>query len=355
MSLVTVLLNKNKIEEKLKNNINLYKDDDFNKLILDQLIRECLLMQYHLLSDHLAKNSLNKRNYKDDLSGNDLVFSYYTHHYKHNNIALNDECLETITAYEKYMKFTEDIRFFTKEEFENKLDNKLFLILEEIIDMFHFILQYNIFLEEHMHLTLLDDDVKNSISQKSLSRYISNDTKYNYILNETLKIEAAHINTYLLNELNVLNIGVDKSKLTDEAFINKCLDIFKINQDFVRTTAFKDWKNYENTYYTPAKFTELFNINRLMYKNMMELLLIFINKHHDILVKRIEHLFNVNNYFNEGTTYMTAYKYTEYKLFLIVAFINAIYMSKNEENIRRQKEDPRYTGRKEGNILGVKA
>lgn len=351
MSLVTILLNKDKIKKKISNNVKLY-DNTSLRTQLDELMKECLITQYYLLSHHLAKNSLNKRNYDDKLYGDDLLFNYYTHQYKHNNIALNDECLEIISANEKYIEFLSNKELkntLTKKEYQDKLNNKIFLILEEIIDVLHFILQYNILLEEHMHLSLLDDDIRKDITQKSLLKYITNNTKYNDILIKTLEVEAAHINTYILNEMyekKYEDVGVN------DFFNDKIFNIFRLNQEFIRLTAFKDWKNYEKTYYNPTKFTELFNINRNMYINIIELLTAFISK--DYVIDKINELIDFEHYTKDININYEKYP-KEYNISLIMILVNAIYMSKNEENVRRQLEDPRYTGKKEGKVFGILA
>ena len=37
----------------------------------------------------------------------------------------------------------------------------------------------------------------------------------------------------------------------------------------------------------------------------------------------------------------------------VFKIVYGVYMGKLSENLRRQKEDPRYTGKQEGNIVGI--
>ena len=310
MSLVSIYSNKDVIINKIKN-LNEQKFDSDLQL-MSYVISECLLKQYEMMRKVLNPNMIKKRFFKQELRGNQLKNALYQHIYSHNHIALTDEIFEVKEAITKY---------------NNKLNNNQdtmmaeLLILEEYIDTFHFILEYTALLEEHNLITLISNK---NFTVNTLNYYYVFNNKFSNQVNEMLKYEGYHIISYLY-DTDQLNLELDDEFILD--------NLLKLNREFIRECNFKDWKNYPDDFYSPIKFGKLFKINRDMYSLCISGIGNYINT--------LSFLFNPEMTFRCNS------------LKDVFSAIYGLYMAKREENIRRQNNDPRYTGKDEGEIVGV--
>ncbi len=312
MSLVSIYTNKNIISDKIEELRNM--NFDSTATLSSYVMSKCLLGQYDMMRSVLNKNMLKKRHFDPELKGSELLNSLYQHIYSHNYIALQDEIYEIHDAVKKL---------------NNKLDvcteeplMELLLVIEEYIDAFHFILEYTALLEEHYMLSLAAEE---SIIVENLNYYYTEDNTFAKNVKEMLKNEGSHIISYLLDD-NLLLGNIDK---TDADYLD---EMARVNRDFIRSCNFKDWKNYPDDYYSKFKFGELFELNRKLYISVITGLSEYIN----VIGYLIDINFNPNN------------------LKDVMTVIYGLYMAKREENIRRQNNDPRYTGKKEGEIVGIK-
>jgi len=310
MSLVSIYSNKDVIINKIKS-LNEQKFDSDLQLA-SYVISECILKQYEMMRNVLNPNMIKKRFFKQELSGNQLKNALYQHIYSHNHIALTDEIFEVKNAITKY---------------NNKLNNNQdtlmakLLILEEYIDTFHFILEYTALLEEHYLITLVSNK---DFTVSNLNYYYVFNNKFSEQVNEMLKNEGYHIISYLY-DTDQLNLELDDEFILD--------NLLKLNREFIRKCNFKDWKNYPDDFYSPIKFAELFKINRDMYS---------------LCISGIGNYLNTLSFlFNSEMTFSCN------SLKDVFSAIYGLYMAKREENIRRQNNDPRYTGKDEGEIVGV--
>jgi len=300
MSLVSIYTNKDHLQKILETDIDVY-----------DVINNNLNNQYDMMRNNLNKNMLNKRYFDKNTKDKTLEDALYQHIYSHNHIALEDEIFETLDAFRKWTS-----------KYNNKEDLLMaeLLLLEEAIDMYHFILEYTCILEEHYLLTLLPEGLFN---YDSLDYYYTGNNDFSNSVKEMLISESFHINRYIreskdLNLHDMFNIDLELYSLLE------------LNRNFIRLCNFKDWKKYESNYYSPYRFGELFNINREMYVKCINIISTCINT--------INYLLNIE---------------LEYDLDSVFKIINATYLTKREENIRRQLNDPRYTGKAEGEIVGV--
>jgi len=308
MSLVSIVKNEDIIKEKL--NYILGKD-------IRIVLRECLEAQYDMMRENLNSNMIKKRYFNSNISGKELLNALYQHIYSHNHIALTDEIFETLDANniknEKYLK-CEDTELAE------------LLIAEEIIDTFHFILEYTILLEEHYLLTLENPD---KITVDNLPFYYIHKNSFWKGVLAMLYKESNHILHYI-NENGEVEINKIIANSDYFLLINFLKEMLKNNRDFIRLCNFKDWKHYPDNYYSPYLFGELFKINREMYVNCVNALSFTFNS----LIKYLD----VD---------------IEYSTENILKLMYAVYMATREENIRRQNNDPRYTGKNEGEVVGV--
>jgi len=111
------------------------------------------------------------------------------------------------------------------------------------------------------------------------------------------------------------------------------INLLRLNREFIRKCNFKDWKNYPKDFYDAVRFAELTNITRKMYYLFIEIFSFY--NHYGNVLYNDEPRFNI---YNLGDTLQLIY---------------GIYMAKRTENIRRQTNDPRYTGENTGKIIGV--
>lgn len=310
MSLVSIYSNKEIIADKIKELQSLPFTSDWQ--LASYVISECMSKQYEMMRNNLNSNMLEKRMFDRYLGGSQLKDALYQHIYSHNHIALTDEIFEVKDAV---------IKYFNKLDTGSDTYMTELLILEEYIDTFHFILEYTALLEEHYLISLVDN---NKFTVESLDYYYVENNRFSRQVNEMIKAEGSHIISYLY-DTDQINF-----ELCDNTLLNNML---ALNREFVRLCNFKDWKTYPEDFYSPAKFAELFKLNRDMYA-------LCIN--------------GVANYIDTMSFLLDqkpAFDSTSIRDILSVMY--GLYMAKREENIRRQNNDPRYTGKTTGEIVGI--
>jgi hypothetical protein len=310
MSLVSIYSNKEIIADKIKELQSLPFTSDWQ--LASYVISECMSKQYDMMRNNLNSNMIEKRLFDRYLGGSQLKDSLYQHIYSHNHIALTDEIFEVKDAV---------IKYFNKLDSGSDTFMTELLILEEYIDTFHFILEYTALLEEHYLISLVDN---NKFTADNLDYYYVGHNRFSRQVNEMIKAEGSHIISYLYDTEQIT------TELCDNTLLNNMLTL---NREFIRQCNFKDWKNYPEDFYSPAKFAELFKLNRDMYS-------LCIN--------------GVANYIDTMSFLLDqkpAFDSTSIRDILSVMY--GLYMAKREENIRRQNNDPRYTGKTEGEIVGI--
>lgn len=309
MSLVSIVRNKDIIKEKLN-------------YIIGQspgiVFKECLEAQYDMMRENLNSNMIKKRYFNSNISGKELLNALYQHIYSHNHIALTDEIYETKDAL-----LLEEIKHWNSEDTELAE----LLTVEELIDTFHFILEYTILLEEHYLLTL---EEPSKITVDSLPfYYVCKNSFWQGVLSMLYK-EAFHILQHVKDNVTIDEEIASRANFGEE-YIRGFLNLMASNnREFIRLCNFKDWKQYPEDFYSPYLFGELFKINRDMYINCISAL---------------------------SLTFYSMVKFLdldlEYSLDNVLYLMYAVYMAKREENVRRQNNDPRYTGKNEGEVVGV--
>lgn len=380
MSLVSIYKNKELIRHFYEINKYSIIDNKTNLRIktnsqeyVTKVISDCLLYQYDMMRKYLNINAINKRFFDSNLKGDELLDAWYQHIFSHNYIALNDEYYEVYDALYKFAKNSKLLEnecnneaiTIAKEEALIKIKDKIFmsdlLITEEVIDAFHFILEYVIITEELYQLML--EVNREDITVNNLEYFFvdcSDDNKFYNAVKTMLDKEASHIASYILNN--------DYR----EMFEQSCVDInnkdmlvlfnTKINRAFVRETNFKDWKKYDfRQFYSQLKFANLFILTRNMFMGLIYMIHMLTNNF-DSVRKMLNTELNYDCDTDYEDIYVSEDEDEEYNYFMnyIFSFLYAIYMSKREENIRRQgggdksKADPRYYSNGTGSVVGDK-
>lgn len=330
MSLVTIIENKDIISNKI-HELYAFKFDSLY-VQCGYALSECLVKQYEMMRKNLNKNSVNKRFYSSDLSGKKLLNAYYQHMYMHNHIALEDELYEIVEAIEKYNQTNDYEQNLPPNELSEKLFRRKMLILEEIIDAFHFILEYTDIIEEHYRLQLTYDTIYNA---DILMHNVTDPGKLEDDIIYMIRNEGPHIVTWLESRhFSEKFVSLNKEESWNSCNNTHIIALHRLNRDFMRKINFKDWKNYPEDFYSPSKFGELNEINRMMFS---ELFMLFENN--------MQFIYDL----------IPDIKYRTTVLIEIFSNMYGIYMAKREENIRRQNNDPRYTGNATGEVVGVKA
>lgn len=312
MSICSIYSNIDKIKEYLKEIDSKKFDSDW--LCASFVITDCAVKQYEMKRNYLNINTVNKQALSDDLKGFKYLDHMYQHIYMHNHIAMEDELYEVFDALDKY-----------KNKLLNDKDTTIseLLILEEYIDAYHFITELTGTLEEHYLHNLECKNRENSYHSANSNYLFVGSNNFSDKVKILLNEEGSHIISYLydndmLSELN--------SEVSDE----DCLyNLLRLNRDFIRETNFKDWKQYPDDYFNSAKFGKLYILNRKMYGNI------------------IKGIYNSL----ECIAFMTNKEIKSNSD--IFKFIWAVYMTKRDENIRRQKEDKRYKLDNIGEAVGV--
>ena len=348
MSLVSILKNTDDIAaEKTKIFHDTAKLDC--KETIQYVMKRCLLQQYDLMRTSMNQNMIDKRHFNPELKGKELIDALYQHIFSHNFIAYNDELFEVYEALEKRVNLRNKYHDFLAKPKENLAaeipegfvrDFILVegLVIEEIIDVFHFLLEYIILLEELNQIMLLDsiDD----LTVNDLHRYYvdcHNGNIFYKSVVEMLDGEASHLASDIFD---LFTDWVESKHFDNEYYYgydidnNDFIKYVKCNRDFVRNTNFKDWKQYDvKSFYNQAQLTKLFDITRTMTKQLFTVLMKMTYNFSEIPES------NILNPCPEDV------KST-------IVTLGAIYNSKRNENKRRQLNDPRYKINNTGEIVG---
>lgn len=321
MSLVSILKNADSIrEEKIKLKQLTSGLDDAS--VIQYIISRCLEQQYKIMRTKYNQNMINKRHFDKNLSGYALIDALYQHIFSHNYIAYNDELFEVWDALKERNTSTE---YHTNPEKKLLIDG---LVIEEVIDVFHFLLEYIILLEEFSCIMLMNDvDVINVLHLDSIYVDCNNSLIYNNTT-EMLNKESAHLASEIIETDN--RIKANDSSLIPSNFT----EFVNTNRQFIRNTNFKDWKEYDiKAYYNHAQISKLFYITRNMVK--------------DFVVMMKEH----TQYFNMIDDERVKNENSDSIVDAVIC-LGAIYNAKLAENYRRQESDPRYKLNATGEIVG---
>ena len=333
MSKVTLLDYKLTIGEKIK-----YIHDrlSLESIPLEELggvvFSETLEAQYRMMRDHLNKNTIRKRFFDQSLKNKELLNTYYSHAYTHNHVAFEDEVFEVLDA----VNGLSDV-----SETPERVKLKKLLVLEELIDVYHFLLEYSCLLKEH---TLMQIECakygerKKDFTVADLERFLTLDDNFGveyyegrkYNVFDFLRLEGKHVSYDVFSREFSLNLhGIPFDCGGKQALFY----LFQLNREFVRNCNFKDWKTYSEDFYDAVKFAGLNNVVRKMYYVFMRVFSSYV------------HFVNV--------LYTNGVRFAKSNYADSLQVIYGIYMAKREENIRRQRSDPRYTGESSGEVVGV--
>ena len=370
MSLVTIEKNRDSIIAKLKEIEVLANEnapDLFNKYIMSQ----CCLKQHEWVRDNLLTKYVKDRHYADDYSGYSLVNNFFGFMYMHNYIAIMDEIYEAKDAQLKYKTNFELVQKEMKKGLDNreaiesakdKLNLAGKLVIEELIDVFHFLLQYTTLLQQHQLVTLELNQEHSVFRVEDLEYWLTNKgDNLGKFVSEHIERAGKHID---LTDIQYDNYSINSIynyfSLNDGIydFFNKFDDVLddliELNRNFIRETNFKGWKEYPDNFYSVVKFTNLQNYVLKMYNVLLNCAIpIYSFVLADFMP--IETFQNSKSFFADiyvdDVTAITT-KYEIYDINTIMKVVYAIYLAKRDENIRRQQEDSRYKLNNHGGAVG---
>lgn len=322
MSYCTLYTNQDKIKE-YYNEINEYsKKYTSGWQTVGYVLTELIKMQWDLRRKYYNKNLLLKHKFDKSIKGDKFIEYLFQHIYIHSNsMALVDEIFEVDDAVQKIkqMKYKKD-----SEPVEDRVIS-FSLIVEEMIDVLFFICETTSWLETHYQLYL--DPNKNNINSNTIEPYLVGYNNFSDRISIMIGEEGSHIATYIYDHKNEV-----KDYDTYGMFL--VMNLIKLVRNFVRQCAVKDWKIYPDDYYNPARFGELFKLNR-------ELYLIIINC-----------LFNVMRFFAKHILDIKDYNQDEH-ISDLFKLIYACFKVKAEVNERRQLNDKNYNPENTGEPEGV--
>lgn len=347
MSLVSIVKNAAEIDAEKKKLFEILKNCD-NKEAIQYVIKSCLLKQYEMMRKYMNTNMINKRHFSRDLKGKDLIDALYQHIFSHNFIAFEDEVFEVFDAAKKRESVSTNNPIKAVEDY--MLTEAL--VVEEVIDVFHFLLEY-IILSEELNTIILDTDI-DSLTVDDLDRlYVNCDADNTFYENVKLMIafEASHLAADIFEVLNPCtydnfdpeyekykkeHVNFDKLYIPIE-YDKNFIDLLKYNREFIRQTNFKDWKQYDIVkYYSTLQRTKLFDITRELTKSFFRL-----------VISQCAEFACVHGYWDGlGNEKPGNIIYT-------ILELGSIYNAKRNENIRRQQSDPRYKLNNTGEIVGI--
>lgn len=371
MSLVTIEKNKQNIRNKLveiEKTAEINSPDAYNKYIMSQ----CCFNQFQWVRDNLTRKYISDRHYDEGFNGYQLVNNFFSYMYSHNYIATMDEIYEAIDAQNKYIKRFNELTVETKKGLSNgvaienarkRLDLAGKLIIEELIDVFHFLLQYTTILHEHQIIMLKLKDDPSVFTKKELESYLTNKKDdMNIEIGEHILRAGLHIDvndiSYGIFSSDWISLFVNEDSTVIEdlyiAFNDVMNELVKLNRDFIRETNFKGWKEYDVDFYSITRFTNLQNTLLKMYNILLNCAIplysyILEDFMSDSVLKNSKSI--TNDLYIDNITMVTS-RYTIYDINTIMKVVYAIYMAKRDENIRRQKEDARYKLENTGEAVG---
>lgn len=315
-----------------------YESYDQEKVYKDMLsaFRNILKLQYNLIFTYYNPRTLNKFICNSQYYTLDKNL-YYQHQYLHNNAAIFDEIFEQIDAI---------TRLCTPLASGDHTFKSYLLFNEETIDILHFAAEYLCLTAEHQ--TIISNP-KWSKEFESDSRLIHTDEEFR---TDVLKKIDQTIDFYA-NKANFYPEKMVRDKYSsDVQYSADCSVLFQFCRVILRNTNFKDWKVYPEDWFNTDRFITIntfatkiittlykqvyFHMNRN--KELFYLYLTEILGKKDPLLKKVKETKILDKFIEQNFTY----------------FIYGWYVSKNWINMQRQEEDPRYTGKDFGKIIGVR-
>jgi hypothetical protein len=342
---------------------NLISNKDVKKLILlsdyyripvilhNIVLNELLCMQHKLFKYHLADryyNDLKLDVFK--MSTNEVSDRWFTFLYETTLKASLDEIFEIQDAFDGYNNVLnnytwnealDQIKKSDDDIYTNDNDYRLskeiirrepqyrkykYLVVEEIIDLFHFFLQFITIVEEHKlsNIYLLEHDK------------ITNTTFYDYIINP--KNETFINETYTMLSLKSTHI---KNDYFLDFYCSNCSDLstrllllVKYARDLMRKIKWKPWKNYPDNYYDTTILGNITESARYNYKELLHFFYDIIKGTPELSVIEDKHISDYIIGFNEIKEYIR-----NNPLCTTITMLYIIYMSKNKENIERQNNN----------------
>lgn len=276
---------------------------EFTKTLYFNIINSCLGYQYKLLKDNLYDRVILNQKMKD-ISGVELFNHFYKHQFTHCYIAFIDEYYEVDEAKFLLSKKT------NKDAFKEQSD-----IIEEAIDLFHFILQFGVMITELKC-------VKKMIDSKDIENFnVEN-------LNSILKNE--NLVKFVETSLNLLASNI--SGVYNNERINSSGDILYKARNMIRKINWKDWKSYKEDHYN-------YDTISIIKEDILGIFDNFIKCFFDDCIKNVEYYC-----FNRDVTDPVSFwneifdtniiKLSEVDKLLL---IYGIYIAKNYVNIERQR------------------
>lgn len=323
MSMITLLDTKNLVrnssnsiknfdtfESLLTNDIYTKKHNDFFNF--KKMLNNIFELQYNLIFTHYNENTV-KKVYAGKID------AYYQHQYLHNNTAIYDEIFEFHDAIESLFSDTNN----------DKKYKQFLLTIEELIDVLHFAVEYSCLFAEHKRVYM------------NISKFpdcIYNDTEFKKSVLDDI---SNSIDTHLLDDNFYYNIDNNKYTLTL---------LIKV-RNIIRDIAFKDWKKYDNNYYSDKKMTDLFILSLQLICSIYIISNSILKICPELATEYLIEVFGNNNFTEKFVKDNTLYNkfYTVYNSY----FVYGCYVAKNWVNMQRQIEDPRYTGKDFGKIIGI--
>lgn len=335
MSKVTLLNNKSEIIDNIDKIRDMAVEHDKSRLeeyIGGIVFSETLQKQYTMMREDLNLNSIRKRYFTNELKNRELLNTYYQHMYMHNHIAFEDEVFEAYDAIGNLLNSTK----------QDKIDLCKLLVLEELIDVYHFLLEYTCLLKEHFLMQIectKQNEAGKDFTVRDLERYLTVDSNFGiethddgcqYNIFDFLDFEGKHIASDIFCPSNIDKFYGYLSTTQSDQFL---FELLRLNREFVRNCNFKDWKNYSVNFYDIVKIASLTDITRKMYYLFIKTFVYYID---------FVNVLYDDEYPYSGSDYLDA-----------LYIIYGIYTAKRSENIRRQHNDPRYTGKNEGSVVGI--
>lgn len=288
-------------EEKDLNN-----NSEFLRLLYYNIISNCLGYQYSLLKNDLYTRIIDNQKLKN-IEGNELFNHFYKHQFTHCYIAFIDEYFEIQEAKEILNR-----THYNKKEFYLKAQSD---VIEEAIDLFHFILQFGVIISEILCVKRVLKYNENDIpfNTNNLDNFLKSDLIVKYI-QTTLNLLASSIssNYGYINENNNENI------------------LYKA-RNLIRKINWKDWKTYKQDHYNDE-------ILSLIKHDILEIFNIFISNTFigcvDNIIKSNKIDKDNNNLFWNKFLNSDSKELNKVQILLL---IYGIYMAKNYVNIERQK------------------
>jgi len=332
MSLITLLDTKDIVKDCItaivenfdnKESISFVKDPN----ILTKELINIYKLQYNLIFTYYNKSTAKKVGHSSEtnntLGKNRVLEYYYQHQFLHNTSAIVDEVFEQYDALNSLA---------CKKSDQDKTYREFLLFLEESIDIVHFAVEYGCLFAEHA--VMLDKDIKD------FPKCIYEDINFK---NEVIEQISRWTDGMNLEKNVSPNIA---SKLTDN-YADHALYVMKNVRKLIRNFAFKDWKIYPEDYYTKEKLEDLFKLSQNVIASVYNIILYVSLSNADLFCRYVEEVFGthrdiIREQLNNPDNYI-----------LIYHLAYGCYVAKNYVNARRQIDDPRYTMKDFGTIIGV--